>query len=94
MRRIGVNEVFMGATIGFELGDAELHGHAIMQKVSHELSGRICLGAGIPYGAIKRLTAARLIAHLLLSAKRSISEQRSERGNYSWRAASPFSLKE
>src|SRR5687768_10023297 len=35
------------------LGDAQLHGYAIMQKVSHDTSGRICLGAGTLYGAIK-----------------------------------------
>ena len=44
------------------LGDADLHGYAIMQKVSHDTSGRIQLGAGTLYGAIKRLRAARLIA--------------------------------
>jgi DNA-binding PadR family transcriptional regulator len=44
------------------LGDADLHGYAIMQKVSRDTSGRIRLGPGTLYGAIKRLTAARLIA--------------------------------
>src|SRR5688500_14332057 len=44
------------------LGGADLHGYAIMQKISHDTSGRIRLGAGTLYGAIKRLTAARLIA--------------------------------
>jgi PadR family transcriptional regulator, regulatory protein PadR len=44
------------------LSDADLHGYAIMQKVSHDTSGRVRLGAGTLYGAIKRLTAARLIA--------------------------------
>jgi DNA-binding PadR family transcriptional regulator len=44
------------------LGDGDLHGYAIMQKVAHDTSGRIRLGAGTLYGAIKRLTAARLIA--------------------------------
>src|SRR5262245_7349172 len=43
-------------------GDADLHGYAVMQKVAHDRSGRIRLGAGTLYGAIKRLTAARLIA--------------------------------
>jgi DNA-binding PadR family transcriptional regulator len=43
------------------LGSADLHGYAIMQKVSNDTNGRICLGAGTLYGAIKRLTAARLI---------------------------------
>jgi DNA-binding PadR family transcriptional regulator len=44
------------------LGDADLHGYAIMQKVSQDTNGRIQLGAGTLYGAIKRLRAARLIA--------------------------------
>src|SRR4029453_19583513 len=55
------------------LGDAELHGYAIMQKVSHDTSGRICLGAGTLYGAIKRLTAARLIA---IAPQRKTTDQR------------------
>ena len=44
------------------LSDSDLHGYAIMQKVSQDTGGRIQLGAGTLYGAIKRLTAARLIA--------------------------------
>ena len=55
------------------LGDADLHGYAIMQKVSHDTSGRIRLGAGTLYGAIKRLTAARLIA---VAPQRKTTDQR------------------
>jgi len=55
------------------LGDADRHGYAIMQKVSHDTSGRIRLGAGTLYGAIKRLTAARLIA---VSPQRKTTDQR------------------
>ena len=55
------------------LGDADLHGYAIMQKVSHDTSGRIRLGAGTLYGAIKRLTAARLIA---VAPQRETTDQR------------------
>jgi len=55
------------------LGDADLHGYAIMQKVSHDTSGRIRLGAGTLYGAIKRLTAARLIA---VAPQRKSTDQR------------------
>jgi DNA-binding PadR family transcriptional regulator len=55
------------------LGDAELHGYAIMQKVSHETGGRIRLGAGTLYGAIKRLTAARLIA---VAPRRKMADER------------------
>jgi len=55
------------------LGDEDLHGYAIMQKVSHDTGGRICLGAGTLYGAIKRLTAARLIA---VAPQRKSTDQR------------------
>jgi DNA-binding PadR family transcriptional regulator len=55
------------------LGDADLHGYAIMQKVAHDTSGRIRLGAGTLYGAIKRLTAARLIA---IAPRRKTTDQR------------------
>lgn len=55
------------------LGDADLHGYGIMQKVSHDTSGRIRLGAGTLYGAIKRLTAARLIA---VAPQRKTTDQR------------------
>jgi DNA-binding PadR family transcriptional regulator len=55
------------------LGDADLHGYAIMQKVSNDTGGRIRLGAGTLYGAIKRLTSARLIA---VAAQRKTADQR------------------
>ena len=55
------------------LGDADLHGYAIMQKVSEGTSGRIRLGAGTLYGAIKRLTAAHLIA---IAPQRKTADQR------------------
>ena len=55
------------------LGDADLHGYAIMQKVAHDTSGRVRLGAGTLYGAIKRLTAARLIA---MAPQRQTTDQR------------------
>ena len=55
------------------LGGADLHGYAIMQKVSHDTSGRIRLAAGTLYGAIKRLTAARLIA---VAPQRKTTDQR------------------
>lgn len=55
------------------LGDADLHGYAIMQRVSHDTNGRIRLGAGTLYGAIKRLTAARLIA---VAPQRKTTDQR------------------
>jgi DNA-binding PadR family transcriptional regulator len=55
------------------LGDADLHGYAIMQKVSQDTNGRIRLGAGTLYGAIKRLRAARLIA---VAPQRKATDQR------------------
>jgi DNA-binding PadR family transcriptional regulator len=55
------------------LADADLHGYAIMQKLSHDTGGRIRMGAGTLYGAIKRLTAARLIA---VAPQRKIADQR------------------
>ena len=55
------------------LANADLHGYAIMQKVSNDTSGRVRLGAGTLYGAIKRLTAARLIA---VAPQRKSTDQR------------------
>ncbi len=55
------------------LGDEDLHGYAIMQKVSQDTNGRIQLGAGTLYGAIKRLTATRLIA---VAPQRNATDQR------------------
>jgi DNA-binding PadR family transcriptional regulator len=55
------------------LADADLHGYAIMQKVSQDTGDRIRLGAGTLYGAIKRLTAARLIA---VAPPRKTTDQR------------------
>jgi DNA-binding PadR family transcriptional regulator len=55
------------------LGSADMHGYAIMQKVSHDTNGRIQLGAGTLYGAVKRLTAARLIA---IAPQRKVADQR------------------
>src|SRR5690242_18769828 len=55
------------------LGSGDLHGYAIMQKVSRDTGGQIRLGAGTLYGAIKRLTAARLIA---VAPQRNTTDQR------------------
>lgn len=43
------------------LFDAERHGYGIMKEVSELSNGRIHLGPGTLYGAIKRLIAAKLI---------------------------------
>ncbi len=71
------------------LGNADLHGYAIMQKVSHDTNGRIRLGAGTLYGAIKRLTAARLIA---VAPQRKTADQR--RVSYRLLAAGRAALRE
>jgi DNA-binding PadR family transcriptional regulator len=55
------------------LAEGDRHGYAIMQKVSQDTNGRIRLGAGTLYGAIKRLTAARLIA---VAPQRKTADQR------------------
>ncbi len=44
------------------LTDADKHGYAIMQAVERTTQGRVILGPGTLYGAIKRLLAAGLIA--------------------------------
>jgi DNA-binding PadR family transcriptional regulator len=44
------------------LADREQHGYAIMREVETETEGRIKLGPGTLYGAIKTLLEARLIA--------------------------------
>jgi DNA-binding PadR family transcriptional regulator len=71
------------------LGGGDLHGYAIMQKVSHDTCGRIRLGAGTLYGAIKRLTAARLIA---VAPQRKTADQR--RVSYRSLAAGREALRE
>ena len=44
------------------LTDYEKHGYAIMQEVGETTEGRMTLGPGTLYGAIKRLLQADLIA--------------------------------
>lgn len=43
------------------LADAERHGYGIMQEVEARSHGRVRLGPGTLYGAIKRMLAAELI---------------------------------
>lgn len=44
------------------LTDSEKHGYAIMQAVEATTEGRVVLGPGTLYGAVKRLLKAGLIA--------------------------------
>jgi DNA-binding PadR family transcriptional regulator len=44
------------------LTDGEKHGYAIMREVEETTEGRVTLGPGTLYGAIKRLLEAGLIA--------------------------------
>jgi len=44
------------------LTDAEKHGYTIMREVEDTTAGRMALGSGTLYGAIKRLNKAGLIA--------------------------------
>jgi DNA-binding PadR family transcriptional regulator len=43
------------------LADAERHGYGIMKEVAGRTDGKVRLGPGTLYGAIKRLTQDRLI---------------------------------
>lgn len=44
------------------LADEERHGYGIMQEVKHRTGGKVRLGAGTLYGAIKRLLEKGIIA--------------------------------
>lgn len=44
------------------LADAPRHGYAIMQEVEERTGGRVRLGPGTLYGAVKRLRETKLIA--------------------------------
>ena len=44
------------------LADGEKHGYAIMREVEKSTAGRVSMGPGTLYGAIKRLLKAGLIA--------------------------------
>ena len=44
------------------LSDGDLHGYGIMQEVAEHTSGKIRLGPGTLYGAVKRLLNSGLIA--------------------------------
>lgn len=61
------------------LADQERHGYGIMQEVEATTLGRIQMGPGTLYGAIKRMLAADLIEE---SDERPDPEQDDERRRY------------
>jgi DNA-binding PadR family transcriptional regulator len=61
------------------LADRERHGYGIMQEVEAMTQGRIQMGPGTLYGAIKRMLAADLIEE---SDERPDPEQDDERRRY------------
>ena len=61
------------------LADAERHGYEIMQEVDLRTEGKVRLGPGTLYGAIKRLLADGLIEE---SEQRPVAEMDDERRRY------------
>jgi len=58
------------------LADGERHGYGIMQEVEARSGGKVRLGPGTLYGAIKRMLAAGLIEE---SARRPIAKHDDQR---------------
>ena len=58
------------------LADGERHGYGIMQEVKVQTEGRVRLGAGTLYGAIKRLMAGGLIAEAGEGTDPDLSDER------------------
>jgi DNA-binding PadR family transcriptional regulator len=61
------------------LADEDRHGYGIMQEVKHRTEGKIHLGSGTLYGAIKRLLAKYLIEEV---DERQDSELNEEQRRY------------
>jgi DNA-binding PadR family transcriptional regulator len=61
------------------LADGERHGYAIMKDVSARSEGRVRLGPGTLYGALKRLLEAGLVAE---TEERADPEHDDERRRY------------
>jgi len=61
------------------LADEERHGYGIMQEVKRRTDGKVRLGAGTLYGAIKRLLEKGIIAE---TNERPDSELNEERRRY------------
>jgi len=79
----GMNDLLPLTTTVFHillsLADQERHGYGIMQEVEAMTEGRIQMGPGTLYGAIKRMLAADLIEE---SDERPDPEQDDERRRY------------
>jgi DNA-binding PadR family transcriptional regulator len=58
------------------LSDGDLHGYGIMQEVAEHTSGRIRLGPGTLYGAIKRLLSSGLIVEVDRRSGVEVSDER------------------
>lgn len=58
------------------LADDERHGYGIMQEVKERTEGRVQLGPGTLYGAIKRLLEKKLIAEVGERADPSLNDER------------------
>ncbi len=61
------------------LADGEKHGYAIMQDVAEQTGGKMRLGPGTLYGAIKRMTGDGLIEE---SSERPDTDMDDERRRY------------
>jgi DNA-binding PadR family transcriptional regulator len=58
------------------LSDSERHGYGVMQEVAAFTEGRVRLGPGTLYGAIKRMLADRLIEEIGDRPDPSIDDER------------------
>jgi DNA-binding PadR family transcriptional regulator len=58
------------------LADEERHGYGIMQEVKRRTDGKVRLGAGTLYGAIKRLLEKGIIAETDERTDRELNEER------------------
>ncbi len=67
------------------LADRERHGYGIMQEVEAHSAGKVRLGPGTLYGAIKRMLAAELIEE---SARRPAARDDDERRRCYYRLTS------
>ena len=67
------------------LADRERHGYGIMQEVEARSEGKVRLGPGTLYGAIKRMLAAGLIEE---SAKRPAADDDDQRRRCYYRLTS------
>jgi DNA-binding PadR family transcriptional regulator len=64
------------------LAERDQHGYGIMQDVAERTSGKLRLGAGTMYGAIKRLLEEGLISELREKERPKVSVEDSRRRYY------------